>query len=346
MYYFMLAALSFLCVTLLLSVIIWFSGKYKLHDRNDAVKNHGQSISRLGGIGVFFIFCFVFILAAWDIGVSPGYFFYLGLFLLFILGLGDDVYDIKAGAKFIIQLFIASMLVVYGQVKYQVLFFDSMAANAIIEDLFSVVLLVYVINAFNLIDGIDGLAAMLGVLINLFLGLVLALHHETLYAAMAIILFGTLSGFLIFNFSPAKVFMGDSGSMVIGFISSVVALKFIELNLNVFPSVYTGSVLVLALFIVPLYDTVRVFFIRLKLKKSPFIGDQNHIHHRLRRMGLQDYQIVLLLAFYTLVMVSLVYLLQAVGDVLLCFLLLAVCMSLNSFLDYQLKRRLRSGKLN
>ena len=346
MNYFMLAVLSFLCVTLLLSVIIWFSEKYKLYDRNDTVKNNGQSISRLGGIGVFFTFCFIFILSAWDTGESPGYYFFIGLFLLFLLGLCDDVYDIKAGTKFIVQLFIASLLVVYGQVKYPVSLLDSMAINTIIEDIFSVVLLVYVINSFNLIDGIDGLAAMLGALINLFLGMALALHHEVLYAAMAIVLFGTLSGFLIFNFSPAKVFMGDSGSMMIGFISTVVALKFIELNLNVFPSVYTGSVLVLALFIVPLYDTVRVFIIRLRLKKSPFIGDQNHIHHRLRRMGLQDYQIVLLLAFYTLMMVFFVYLLQAVGDFFLCFLLLIFCMSLNSLLDYQLKRRARSGKLN
>ena len=346
MYYFMLAVLSFLMVTLLLSAIIWFSGKYKLYDRNDTIKNNGQSISRLGGMGVFFTFCFIFSLSAWDIGESPGYYFFLGLFLLFILGLCDDVYDIKAGTKFIIQLFIASLLVIYGQVKYQVLFFDSMAINTMIEDVFSVVLLVYVINAFNLIDGIDGLAAMLGALINLFLGMALALQQEVLYAAIAIVLFGTLSGFLMFNFSPAKVFMGDSGSTMVGFISAVVALKFIELNLNVFPSVYTGSVLVLALFIVPLYDTVRVFFIRLKLKKSPFRGDQNHIHHRLRRFGLQDYQIVLLLAFYTLMMVIFVYLLQPVGDLLRCFLLLIVCMSLNSFLDFHLKRRLRSGKLN
>jgi len=342
----MLTVLSFLSVTLLLSVIIWFSEKYKLYDRNDTVKNNGQSISRLGGIGVFFTFCFIFILSAWDIGDSPGYYFFIGLFLLFVLGLCDDVYDIRAGTKFIVQLFIASLLVVYGQVKYQVLFFDSIAINAVVEELFSVVLLVFVINAFNLIDGIDGLAAMLGALINLFLGMALALHQEVLYAAMALVLFGTLSGFLIFNFSPAKVFMGDSGSMMIGFISCVVALKFIELNQDVFPSVYTGSVLVLALFIVPLYDTVRVFFIRIRLKKSPFSGDQNHIHHRLRRIGLHDYQIVLLLAFYTLMMVFFVYLLQSVGDVLLCILLLIICMSLNSFIDYQLKRRLRSGKLN
>ncbi|MEJ5960611.1 MraY family glycosyltransferase [Pedobacter immunditicola] len=329
-----------------MSIIIWFSEKYKLYDRNYTLINNGQNISRLGGIGVFFTFCFIFILSAWDTGEYPGYYFFLGLFLLFILGLCDDVYDIKAGTKFIVQLFIASLLVVYGQVKYHVLFFDSMAINVMIGDVFSVVLLVYVINAFNLIDGIDGLAAMLGALINLFLAMALALHHEVLYAAMAIVLFGTLSGFLIFNFSPAKVFMGDSGSMIIGFISSVVALKFIELNLDAYPSVYTGSVLVLALFIVPLYDTVRVFFIRLKLKKSPFTGDQNHIHHRLRRMGLQDYQIVLLLAFYTLMMVFFVYLLQPVGDLLLCFLLLIVCMSLNSLLDCRLKRRIRSRKLN
>jgi UDP-GlcNAc:undecaprenyl-phosphate GlcNAc-1-phosphate transferase len=346
MYYFMLAVLSFLNVILLLAVIIWLSNKYKFYDRNDALKNTEKSISRLGGVGVFLTFSLILILSACDLRESPGYFFFPGLFLLFILGLYDDLFDIKAGVKFIVQLSIATMAVVYGQIKYHVLFFDSMAVNAVIEDVFSAVLLVYVINAFNLIDGIDGLAAMLGAFINLFLGTALAVHEEILYAAMAFILFGTLSGFLIFNFSPAKVFMGDSGSMIIGFISSVVALKFIELNLDVYPSVYTGSVLVIALFIVPLYDTLRVFFIRLKLRRSPFSGDQNHIHHRLRRIGLQDYQIVLLLTFYTVMMVFFVFMLQNAGDLFLCSMLLMVCMLFNTALDYQLRKRTSPRKLN
>ena len=169
-------------------------------------------------------------------GIAAGYYFFHNLFLLFVLGLYDDIFDVRAGLKFIAQLIIASLAVIYGQVHYHFLFVDAVALNTIFEDVFSAVLLVYVINAFNLIDGIDGLAAMLGAFINLFLGIVLSIHEEAIYAAMAFVLFGTLSGFLIFNFSPAKVFLGDSGSMIIGFISSVIALKFIEINMDVYPT--------------------------------------------------------------------------------------------------------------
>jgi len=346
MIYFLIVIISFLNVVLLLRLIIWFSKKYKYYDRNDPLKSKNQNISRLGGIGLFLAFIMVFIFFIQDLDESPGHSFYIAISLLFFLGLYDDVFDVKAYVKFIIQILIAALVVTQGQVKYAAFIFDSLALNTLTGNLFTVLLLVYVVNAFNLIDGIDGLAAMLGLVINLFLGLALALDGDLLYAVMAFVLFSTLCGFLLFNFPPAKIFMGDTGAMVIGFISAVVALRYIELNREVFNTIYTASVLVIALFIIPLYDTVRVFFIRLRLKRSPFIGDQNHIHHRLRRLGLQDYQIVLLLTFYTLLMVFAVMLLHDAGDAYLCVMLLITCILFNTVLDYQLRKRVASAKLN
>jgi len=273
-------------------------------------------------------------------GESPNVSFYFAVLFLFLLGLNDDVFDLKAWVKFVFQILVVILVVTYGEIKYLVFIFESMAINTFIGTVFSVIFLVYVVNAFNLIDGIDGLAAMLGAVINLILGLALVLHGDLLYGALAFILFGTLCGFLVFNFSPAKVFMGDSGSMIIGFISSVMAFRFIELNREVFNSVYTGSVVVLALFIVPIYDTFRVFIIRLILKKSPFKGDDNHVHHRLRKLGFNDWQIVFLLTLYTLLMVFIVTMLFDIGDVFLCLILLINCVFFNIMIDNHLKKAL------
>ncbi|WP_354333873.1 MraY family glycosyltransferase [Pedobacter sp. CG_S7] len=304
------------------------------------MKSSPHHISRLGGVGIFVAFFMGLFFFINDLGESPDFSFYLAVIFLFLLGLNDDIFDLKAWVKFVIQIFVVIFVVTYGEIKYLTFIFDSMAINAFAGTIFSVVLLVYVVNAFNLIDGIDGLAAMLGAVINLILGLALILNGDLLYGGLAFVLFGTLCGFLVFNFSPAKVFMGDSGSMIIGFISSVVALRFIELNKEVFYSIYTSSVVVLALFIVPVYDTFRVFFIRLRLNKSPFRGDENHIHHRLRKLGFCDWQIVFLLTFYTLVMVFFVILLYDIGDVFLSLILLITCILFNIRIDYLLKKTL------
>jgi UDP-GlcNAc:undecaprenyl-phosphate GlcNAc-1-phosphate transferase len=230
------------------------------------------------------------------------------------------------------------VVVLTGEFNFRTQIFDILTLSVVTSDIFFIVLFVFVINAFNLIDGIDGLACTLGILTNLFLGIVLLLNGDELYGGMALILTACLSGFLVFNHFPAKVYMGDSGSMVVGVISYLAALRFIELNGDILYSIHTSSIIALALFSVPIYDTLRVFLLRLLAGKSPFNRDQTHIHHRLRNLGLLDFQIVMLLVFYTLCMVSLVIIFQQIGDLLLCIFILASGMLFNHCIDRQLKK--------
>lgn len=345
MVYLMLTMLSFLIVILLIPVVILLCRKYGIYDRNNAFGGRQGKISRLGGTGIFLSFMITNTRLIDSANQLQIYCVLIAVFLLFILGLYDDIFNSGPGVKFFIQIIIAYFAVVYGHVKYLPYHSDSSLLNDFSENVFSVFLLVYVINAFNLIDGIDGLAALLGALINLFLGVALAIHGEQMYAGMAFILFGTLTGFLVFNFSPARVFMGDSGSMVTGFISTVVALRFMALNHDILNAFYIGPVVVFALFIVPLYDTFRVFFIRIWLRKSPFKGDQNHIHHRLSRLGFQNHQVIFLLTCYTVFVVLFAIILRDMSDLVLLFVLLLLSITLNSVLDFHLKRNLNRKNL-
>jgi UDP-N-acetylmuramyl pentapeptide phosphotransferase/UDP-N-acetylglucosamine-1-phosphate transferase len=143
---------------------------------------------------------------------------------------------------------------------------------------------VVVVNAFNLIDGVDGLAAGIGFISCCAFGVWFIFAREFPYAALSFALAGALSGFLIFNFSPAKIFMGDSGSLVIGMFICVLAIKMIEFpihRLDHFWMRVSKPVYAISALAYPLLDTLRVFVIRAVRGQSPFTADRNHIHHKL-----------------------------------------------------------------
>lgn len=148
--------------------------------------------------------------------------------------------------------------------------------------------MVVVVNSYNLIDGIDGLAAGIGTIASLFFGgwfWYVGLYAE---ATVSFTLAGALTAFLFYNFEPASIFMGDTGSQVVGFILAFLAVRFVDFGISTdmaVPFKNEVPVLILALLIVPLYDTLRVFCIRCFQKQSPFTSDQLHVHHQLLNMG-------------------------------------------------------------
>ncbi|MBL4706687.1 MAG: undecaprenyl/decaprenyl-phosphate alpha-N-acetylglucosaminyl 1-phosphate transferase, partial [Flavobacteriales bacterium] len=176
--------------------------------------------------------------------------------------------------------------------------------------LLSVFAYIVIVNAYNLIDGVDGLAAGIG-LINscMFAGWFYYTGNVPL-ALLAMILAGALLGFLVFNFNPAKIFMGDSGSMVIGAIISVLAISMINEDesrvresMGMLAKIPT-PVFAMSVLVYPLVDTLRVFAVRALKGNSPFSADRNHIHHRLIEAGLSHKQTVLLLYGFNVVVVG------------------------------------------
>jgi UDP-N-acetylmuramyl pentapeptide phosphotransferase/UDP-N-acetylglucosamine-1-phosphate transferase len=148
--------------------------------------------------------------------------------------------------------------------------------------------IIVVINSFNLIDGVDGLAASLGILAMLIFGVYFFAIAQQAYALLAFSMAGSLVAFMIFNHHPAKIFMGDSGSLMIGLVNAILVIKFINVANTPLVLVPVPSAVAIgfAVLIVPLLDTLRVFSIRIINGRSPFTPDRNHVHHLLLQRGL------------------------------------------------------------
>ena len=218
----------------------------------------------------------------------------LSVVALFVLGLADDKKHLSPFFKLTVQFVVAITAASFADIRVE-LFIES----RIITSLLSAFWIVLIINAFNFLDNMDGLAAGIAVIASCILFTAAALSGQVFVGSLAIVFIGTLSGFLVFNFPPAKIFMGDAGSLVVGFFVAVLTLRttyYHEAQSGQWHAVFL-PVLVMA---VPLYDFISVTLLRIKQGKSPFIGDTQHFSHRLKRRGLSDTQTVLTLYLATL----------------------------------------------
>jgi UDP-N-acetylmuramyl pentapeptide phosphotransferase/UDP-N-acetylglucosamine-1-phosphate transferase len=206
---------------------------------------------------------------------------------------------------------------------------------------FSTVLIIFITNSFNLIDGIDGLVGVTALIVSLAFGLFFAYMGNPAFAGMAFTLTGASLGFLKFNVSPAKIFMGDAGSMLIGLVAAVLSIRFIELNIggSVNPVYFAAAPAIgMAILIGPIFDAIRVFVLRLLKGQSPFVADNNHTHHRLLRLGFTHKQTsIILMSFNNLLLTMVIYFREMGNEVLITFLLVS-CIAFNLGLTLLLKR--------
>ncbi len=339
-FYFSVVALSFVLVCLSIPSIIHTANKYQLYDVSDLHrKKHQANISRLGGIGLFCGFTITVLLFATTVRYKEANFLITSCILLFALGLKDDIYGVSPKTKFAIQILIALILVGLGGFKLTSLYgvLGIWDVSPLFGAIFSVVLIIFINNAFNLIDGVDGLAGLVGAVVSLFFAIAFVICGEIPYAFIAFALLGAILGFLCYNYPPAKIFMGDTGSLIVGLVLVVLAIKFIEANkVESAGHLYFSSApaIAVAALIVPVFDSLRVFFLRIINRRSPFHGDRNHIHHRLLQVGLSVKQILALVLAFNIGMIALSVLLRSLGNFTLIILQLAICMFANMGLTY------------
>lgn len=272
--------------------IIKIASLKKLMDEPDEDrKRHSETIPTLGGIGIFAAFLISF--SIWgSAGSLESYpFFVAALFMLFLVGVKDDILVLSPMKKLLIQIFVGLEIVFAGGVM--ITSFGGVLGLYqtpwIIGALISVIIFVAVINAFNLIDGIDGLAAGVGLIVSFVLGSWFLFSGFNTLAILAFVLMGSLMGFMVFNFHPAKIFMGDTGAMAVGFILAYLVIQFILLNqANTASEFYINNapVFALALLIIPVVDTLRVTVLRLIAGNNPFKADYNHVHHQFINDGI------------------------------------------------------------
>jgi len=218
----------------------------------------------------------------------------LSTFVLFVLGLWDDKSHLGPFIKLVIQLAVAIAAATFGEVRVE--FFIE---NRMITTVLSAFWIVLIINAFNFLDNMDGAAAGIAAIVSGILFTAAAISGQVFVGGLVLVFIGALLGFLVFNFPPAKIFMGDAGSLVVGFFVALFTLRttyYHEAQSGQWYAVF----LPLVVMAVPLYDFISVTVLRLSQSKSPFMGDTQHFSHRLKKHGLTDTQTVLTLYLATL----------------------------------------------
>ena len=291
--------IAYLTTFFLLPLIIKLAHQNKIYDVPDERKTHNYPVSSLGGIAIFSGLILSMLLVSDFNNYNAELQYYVaGLFVIFILGLIDDIFILKAWKKTLGQLAVAAVLTLKGGLLVTNLHgFLGMHALTHTESVYiSFFTIILLINAFNLLDGVDGLAASIGLVACLFFGVFFLINNVLPYAVLAFSIAGALLAFLMYNFPPAKIFMGDSGSTLIGLICSMLAIKFVEnpaIQVNL--TGYSTPAIAFGFLLIPLMDVLRVFALRIAKGKSPLIPDRSHFHHLLQNKGLSHTEVTITL---------------------------------------------------
>lgn len=326
--------------------IIRISNVNNLFDVPDERKTHQNVTPTLGGVAIFA--GLIFSLTFWSDQklIQELQYILAAIMILFFMGIKDDLLTIRAFKKLIIQILAAFLIVHWTDIRLTTFYglFGIWDINNVFSYILSIFTIVSITNAFNLIDGIDGFAASIGIITTAVFGGWFAVMGIYQYAILAFALMGALIGFLYYNWSPAKIFMGDTGSLILGFVVALLAVKFIEMNrlMDRYAQykVLSVPVVTIGILIIPLFDTMRVFAIRLMAKKSPFSPDRNHVHHILLDLGFNHSQTTLLLVCFNLFMMVFVYLGQGRMSGELLLILVGLIPTLSAFyLSHQRKKR-------
>ena len=322
---------------------------YKKHlsDRPGNHKIHKKDTPTLGGIGIFAGFIFGFLIGVNGYMHTVSYFTAAAL-ILFFIGLNDDLLNLNAWKKFLAEIVTAFIIALFTDLHFTSFhgFLGVGEVPAWFSYLTTVFIIVLIINAVNLIDGIDGLAASVGAIASIFFGIWFYLSGDYGFTAMAAALLGSLVVFLYFNISNGrmKIFMGDTGSIVIGFTLAVMAIRFNELDAagRSFRDLASTPSVSIAVLIVPLYDTLRVIMLRFRNHQNIFKADNRHIHHLILRLGISHRMATLYIVLFNAMMIILALLLDGIGILWLGLVLLVIC-SLTSFLLMHAVKRREAG---
>lgn len=335
--------IAYLITYFLLPLIIRIAHDNKLYDIPDERKIHNHEVSSLGGIAIFSGLILSLLLVSDGDYNSEMQYFIAAFFIIFLLGVIDDIFCLQAWKKILGQLLVTTMLTLKGGLLITNLhgflgIYELTHIESIYISFFTILLL---INSFNLIDGVDGLAGSLGFIACLFFGTFFFINNNFSYAVLSFSMCGALLGFLMYNFPPAKIFMGDSGSTLIGLMCAILSIKFIEntviqsdLGSNAVPAIAFGFLLI------PLMDVLRVFALRIAKKQSPLAPDRNHLHHLLQNKGFSHTEVTITLVSAQFLFAGFTFLIQKLD----LHLIIAIQFILYFGLAFMLKRFIPARK--
>lgn len=328
--------LSFGITFFTIPTIIKISRRKNLMDEPGMRSSHLRKIPNLGGIAIFYSIGICASIFAYELFDSYKFLF-ASLIILLYIGVMDDIVVMRAYKKLVAQILVTTLIVIGSDVRIRSFFglFGIYELNYYFSVIFSIVTIIFLVNAFNLIDGIDGLAGSYSVLCSLMFGISyyrLGPYNYPL-VILSVIIIGSVLAFLYYNLSNkrvSKIFMGDTGSMLLGFLLAFTAVCFIDIFIDkktpAVPRYHLQSapVVAVAILILPIVDTLNVIIIRLMNKKSPFVADKNHIHHKLLEIGLTHRRSTFYIVCYYIFVVVLAYFLRHLDVNLLMLVVMTV----------------------
>lgn len=272
--------------------------------------SHKNAVPTLGGVSIFISVILITILYSVINESIQLMTLILSLIMLFFLGVNDDLMTISAKTKFFGQLLVASLVIIVSNHRIEHLngLLGIHELNYPVSFLFTLFVYILIINAYNLIDGIDALAGSIGVMVSAFFTIFFYVNNLLSLSVVSISLLGALLVFIRFNISiKNKIFMGDTGSMIVGFLLAFLSVKFLNENYDV-NTIYrfkNPEIIIGALLFYPLVDTLRIFFNRKFIyKTSPFLADKNHIHHKFILMNTNHLQTTRFICFTNIIVLS------------------------------------------
>ena len=277
---------AFLITYVAIPKVIFFTEKLRLLDEAGMRASHKGSVPIFGGIAIFT--GIIFSLLFWS-DIENIQYLLVSILIVFFVGVIDDLLELSPFKKLVGQVMATLIIIFLGDLKI-----DNMHGVLGVYDLpiwigtlFTIFVVIVITNGFNLIDGVDGLAGGIGVISSFSFGVIALLMGQSDMAIVAFSLMGALLAFLKYNLFPAKIFMGDTGSLVVGLILSSLAINIIRYGLlaETIKLPNKGPLLAIAILAIPLFDSLRVFVVRVFKRKHPLSPGREHIHHTLLDLG-------------------------------------------------------------
>lgn len=337
---FLLATLTSFSVGFLLTpIVISVLRKAKIGDTPGGRKIHKKFTPSMGGIAFMLATYVALAIWGWQYPLPDIRYLLGAIALMFFVGFRDDMVELNPKHKILGQLISVVLVVVVSDIRIKEFhgFLGIEELPLVVSYVFSSFVLLALTNAFNLVDGLDGLAGTIAIISLSLLSAWFYVQGLESYALLSFTLLGGILSFMVFNWHPAKIFMGDTGSLALGFSIGSLILAFMEYNsalpagalLKIEPSFTMGIVLL----IYPLYDMARVFTRRISKGKHPMSADKSHVHHFLLRSGLKHNQVALLLGLIQVVLIGLVLGMGNYSDNIVLPLLSAIVLLMGSRLD-------------
>lgn len=334
---------SFLITFIAIPSIVRVSIARSLMANPNGRTSHFNPTPNLGGVAIF---AGVIVSSVVFTGITTAHelkYIIAAMIIIFFVGLKDDLVPLVAYKKFLGQSIAILFILVPGDFHLSSLhgLFGVEDLSYPISLIITYILFLALINSFNLIDGIDGLASGVGILTSLFFGIVFLLDHHLAYSVMSFILASSLIAFFYFNvFSKTnKIFLGDTGAMLIGLILAIFAIRFLNFESDALflSQSQSAPAILLCVLIIPIFDTARVFILRILRGQSPFEADRTHIHHRLLELSGTHLKATSIILLVNVIFIAMALLLRNINTLLLILISLALASVLSIIPVYLIK---------